>query len=388
MSPESEMFPTGGVVWLDALQWHRMFSETPEAKLTSAEIRGWQQWLAEPEHQRVFDQISRLLANQGRYRHRSLPAESEYAKDDYDISVPIAEWRQKKHSSPPSKSPRLTRKFPSLTLSAVAGLAGAAALTGFLMLDPRGSWHSVTTRNPALYQTGAAQVKDVHLPDGSTVVLGAKTELLVDLTRKRRLVTLVRGEAWFQDAFYKDWPFIVAAGARTIRAIGTSFVVDRATDRVVVTVTQGTVAVSPRSPPNPPSPIGQVAMPLPNLSDIRLSRGEQFTYRQDGTANSVTHADAKAATAWARGQLLFQDQLLSDVVEAINRYSVRRIVVSPAAGKLRFTGLVFATEILDWLQDLNQIFPVAVEQQGAEICIHMQSSGASPHESGPNCGDG
>ena len=387
MSQESEIFPAGRVIWLDALQWHRTLSEAPEGKLTGAEIRGWQQWLADPEHQRVFDQVSRLLANHWRCRDRSLPVESENAADDYDLSVPVAEWRQRQ-ASRASKPPSPARRFPWITLSAVACLAGAAGLTVLLMFGPRGFRQGAITGNSVHYQTNAGQLKDVHLPDGSAVILGAKTDLLVNFTKQQRLVMLVRGEAWFQDVFYKRWPFIVTAGTGTIRAIGTAFVVDRTADRVVVTVTQGIVAVSTQPPVNSLSPIGRRAIPLPTLSAIRLSRGEQFTYRQDGAAKSVKHADTKAATAWIGGQLLFEDQPLNDVVEAINRYSVQHIEVSPAAGKLRFTGLVFATEIPDWLQDLNRIFPVVVEQQGADVCVHMRSSAVTRPELGSGCADG
>src|SRR6185312_11086218 len=106
-------------------------------------------------------------------------------------------------------------------------------------------WSGAGQRGSVVYQTKVGELRNVHLPDGSSIILGGQTELSVSFSAQRRSVGLLKGEAWFQVAHRSHWPFVVAAGDGTITDLGTAFLVQRDSDRVVVTVTQGTVEITP-----------------------------------------------------------------------------------------------------------------------------------------------
>jgi ferric-dicitrate binding protein FerR (iron transport regulator) len=74
------------------------------------------------------------------------------------------------------------------------------------------------------------------------------------------------------------------------------------------------------------------------------------------------------------GRLTFDDRPLHYVIETLDRYSPHHIAVSPSAGALRFSGIVFDNKIDDWLQSLEAIFPVTVEDTGGDIRIQMRPS--------------
>jgi transmembrane sensor len=232
----------------------------------------------------------------------------------------------------------------------------------------------------AVYQTGIGGLKEVHLRDGSSITLGGKTKLYVAFSEQRRAVRLVAGQAWFHVAHNRQWPFVVTAGKATITDVGTTFCVTRDPDRVVVAVTEGVVEISPRPPPLVPPDVDQRVVAKPVLATIRVGKGEELTFGGNGPANHIKAVDIHAATAWMHGRLIFYDQSLRDVIQTVNRYSSARIVAGPSAGTLRFTGIVFDTEIEDWLQSLKAIFPVSVDEREAKIRIQMRDSTLQPHK--------
>ena len=225
---------------------------------------------------------------------------------------------------------------------------------------------------PRIYQTSVGGIRDIPLRDGSSIVLGGQSSVAVAFSRQRRSVRLIGGEAWFKVAHDPRWPFVVTAGDGTITAVGTAFLVTRESDRVVVTVTEGTVEVSARPPAWPALRLVRrftmSSLPLP----VPVTRGEELAFGENGALRPPKHVDTQAATAWTHGRLTFDDQPLQYVVQTINRYSSRRIIVGPAAGALRFSGIVFDDDIDDWLKSLEVIFPVTEDERGA-IRLHSDA---------------
>jgi transmembrane sensor len=86
----------------------------------------------------------------------------------------------------------------------------------------------------------------------------------------------------------------------------------------------------------------------------------------------VATVDPKAAGSWREGNLQFVGEPLEDVVGEVNRYSTRRIAVAPALRQTRFTGTVSPANVADWLQALQQIYPIRVVYQGT-ISIQIRS---------------
>ena len=343
--------------WAEALVWYGTMRAADERKLTSAVGRAWQDWYADAENRRVFDDVSRLMAARDLYSKRTRPGQAELEQDRYDLSVPIAEWLST--SPPPETRPR---RAPAASRWWASGGLAAAAILLLIVLPPpwfRLSGHSA----PAVYQTEVGGLKEAHLPDGSSITLGGRTKLIVALSAQQRSVNLIEGQAWFKVAHNSHWPFIVTAGDGTIKDVGTAFLVTRESDRVVVAVTEGTVEVSaqPRLIPRGPD---QAPATRPVMTAIRMGRGEELAFGDNGKLSAIGRTDTGAATAWTHGRLTFDNQPLRYVIETIGRYSSRRIVVSSDAGALRFSGIVLDDEIEDWLQSLEAIFPVTIDERG------------------------
>ncbi len=369
MSDQAKERPVGR--WAEAVGWYGTLRAIDENQLTSAVGRAWQDWYADARNRQVFDDVSRLLVERDLYRKRPRRSEAELEQDHYDLSVPIAEWL----SAHPLQDRRVQRS-PSGKLWWLSGGLAIAAILALVVLSPL-RFKLNRDRASALYQTRVGGLKDVHLQDGSSITLGGQTKLIVTFSAQRRSVSLIEGQAWFKVVHDVRRPFVVAAGRGTIKDVGTAFLVTRESDRVVVAVTEGVVEVSAQAPLSVSSQIEQPLAEKPALAAFRVSRGEELAFGDDGALSAVRSTDTQTATAWTRGRLTFDDQPLRYVIEAVDRYSSRRIVVSPEAGALRFSGIVFNNEIDEWLQSLEAIFPITVEEHGSVVRIEMRSATAA-----------
>jgi transmembrane sensor len=360
--------------WAEALAWYGTMRAADEQKLTSTVGRAWQDWYADAENRRVFDDVSRLMAERNVYRNRPRPSDDELEQDRYDASVPIAEWLS-------ADPPRETRRWPSHAAKRrriSGGLTMAAILLLVVVLSPYWFRSNRGYVGPTVYQTDVGGLKEIHLPDGSSITLGGQTRLLVAFSAQRRSVSLFEGQAWLKVSHNPGWPFLVVAGGGTIKDVGTAFLVTRESDRVVVTVTEGIVEVATRTPLSVSSGAHETLTSRPVMGPVRVSRGEELAFSDNGTLSVVKSADARAATAWTHGRLTFDDQPLRYVVETVDRYSSRPIVVSRAAGRLRFSGIVSDKDITDWLQSLEVILPVTIKQRRSGVQIDIRSAATAP----------
>jgi transmembrane sensor len=119
----------------------------------------------------------------------------------------------------------------------IGGVTGAAAAA---LVGGVGLWAA----RPQRLDTRLGEIRRVPLADGSLVAINTKTALEVAMKPKSRRIVLKEGEAWFQVAKDPQRPFVVAAGAVRVRAVGTAFSVrrgDEAGAGVDVMVTEGVV---------------------------------------------------------------------------------------------------------------------------------------------------
>lgn len=358
--------------WVEGLAWHEALTETDQARLTGTLIRDWQTWHADPENQRIFDQLSTLAADA-----RQIPARRwkvATGEGEYDIAVPVARWGLVE-----GRSDRWSWADRWRARRTIAVVVTGVFVIAALMVWPWRGRVEVSQRGSVRVETPIGVLKQVHLADGSEITVGGSTKLTVELSAHVRSVELVRGEAWFRVAHDAEWPFVVHAGDGAIKAVGTAFLVTRDSDRVVVTVTEGTVAVSSsplvKLPPNFRRAESLTRLPPP----IRVRQGQEMTYKDNGTAASPVNADTYAATAWTQGRLIFDDEPLRYVIENVNRYFPGHVSATVSAGRLRFTGVILDSGIADWLQGLPSILPVQIDAgEGGGICIHMSAARSNP----------
>ena len=239
----------------------------------------------------------------------------------------------------------------------------AIALIAGIVVWQLGAKRSVET---SAFKTERATHRDISLPDGSRVRLGAKSQLFVNFTSQTRYVVLEGGEAFFNVAKDKERPFLVQAGEVTVRAVGTEFNVRRVMDKTIVAVTEGVVEVRQSLRPRQSTNAGA-------SKAIRVVAGEQVSIDPAAAVVAVKQVASEAVIGWQEGRLEFVDEPLGMVIETINRYSHREIVITDKTiTELRFSGTVSRDHIDEWVFALVEIFPVDVRRVGNETVLISQ----------------
>lgn len=187
------------------------------------------------------------------------------------------------------------------------------------------------------------------------MILGVQSRVNMDFNGPKRQLDLSNGEAYFKVQHDKSRPFVVQAGELSVTAIGTAFDVRRDDDHVTVTVEEGTVEVRASSPAEGRSGESPVTW--------RAEAGYQLTYSTRDRTASIASVNADAELAWRNGELAYVREPLRTVVENLNRYSARKIVIEdPAIAALPFTGTAFASSLDDWLAGLEQAYPITAKR--------------------------
>jgi len=224
----------------------------------------------------------------------------------------------------------------------------AIALTAIHFLAGRGAGPEAPQQVAA-----AATNRAATLPDGSRMILGTQSRVDVDFNGPRRQLNLSTGEAYFNVQHDRLRPFVVQAGTIRVTAIGTAFDVRRERDKITVTVEEGTVEVAS-------SPTGS-AEAKPAL--WRAEAGYQLTYSIPQRTASIASVNPTAELAWRNGELSYVREPLGSVVENLNRYSSRKIIIAdPEIAQLPFTGTAFAASADDWLAGVVQAYPVTIQR--------------------------
>jgi transmembrane sensor len=186
------------------------------------------------------------------------------------------------------------------------------------------------------FHTGTGETRLVTLEDGSQVQLGARSAIALHYCVAQRRLTLLEGEAWFQAAPNAARPFIVEAAGGAVTAPGTAFDITLENAHVDVTVTEHRVAVSSG---------GQTVL---------VAEGQQSSFDAGSPASSPVPADIDSVTAWRRGNLIFVDKPLGEVVTTLGRYHHGYVLIpDPALRKLRVTGRFYATDPLGAISTLE-----------------------------------
>lgn len=345
---ETERDPThlAAADWLVRLQ-------NPQVSIE--ETLAWQAWMNEDVcHAQAFARVERLSQLMPQV---PVPRESsarELARDSYDASVPLKEWRQ---------PPRNMRIFG--IAASVALLAGGVSLARY--------FGSPASPNPAaayVFTTTVGENRTVSLGDGSTVTLGGATRMSVSLSERERDIELLGGEALFKVAKDPARPFKVQAGEATVVALGTEFNVRRGSDRAVVSVTEGRVLVEPEAQFLPVALLRQFK---PKLRPVRLQAGEQTQAGGAGIENVTKIEDTAATTSWQSGQLSFRLQPLHYVLEDVNRYVPKPIVLEdPELGSLVITGMVTRQNVSGWIESLEWGFGLKAIEEPERIVLRKR----------------
>ena len=251
---------------------------------------------------------------------------------------------------PPPPAPRMQyarRSRRPWSWGLAAALALALGAMGWMRLQPG----PVETLE---YATAVGETRQLTLEDGTRMTLDTGTAVTTAFGRDARRVEVVRGRVRFEVGEDPSRPFQVIAAASTVRDIGTTFQVTRRGDDVDVGLIDGLVDVS-RSD-------GAVS--------IRLAPGQRVRVDGEGRFSRVRPLDLPMAEGWPRGELVFQDRRLEDLILEMNRYAARPLRLGdPSLASMSVSGVFRADAQDELIAALREGWGLRAEERGDAIVL-------------------
>lgn len=302
--------PDTDPIYREALEW---LVRMKDDKASVADRHAFAAWIAASSaHEAAFERASRLW-------------------DRFDFVKP--EYERAKAAG------KLGRRVVVL-----GGLAVLAASSGAYIVTRPGIF--------AGYTTDIAERRIFTLEDGSVVELGSYSALSVDYGPQKRLLTLHRGEAFFQVAADRGRPFVVAAGAGTTQALGTAFNVKLSDDEVTVAVMEHAVSVT-----------------LDAARTVTIGEGWQVSYGASGLG-SPGETDQGSVSAWRQDRILFRDVPLRRVLRELERYRRGRILLmDESIGDMPVTAIFETSQADQALQTIAETLSVRVLDAGGFVAV-------------------
>jgi transmembrane sensor len=256
---------------------------------------------------------------------------------------------------------RATRRLPSTSVSSAPffnrGLLAAAAAVVATVV---GTALLLGQRDPvqkAVYSSELGEIRQIPLTDGTRVTLNTNSVLQVEYSRESRLVTLDRGEAYFEVAKDPQRPFIVVGSSAQARAVGTSYDVRLGDDdgEMRIRVMSGRVAVE-----SPPSKRSAAVRAISRLFGLESARGAYLNVNQEAevrvgkdgpdkgeiqvSIRELSPAVFERSLMWREGMLSFEGVTLADAIAEFARYSRQQIFIRGTLANEHVSGLFAASD--------------------------------------------
>lgn len=305
----------------------------------------WQQSLAETDGEDVDEPYNRWL-------QRALAQDANDSKNVADVA----------------RTPRFTQA-PRRTLlrvwqSVAAVLALAVVSMAWLLTD-----HDSTENYPVRMVQAfcpAGQTRDIILPDGSKAVLnGASTITYLERFTKDERNVLLAGEASFKVAKDAARPFTVSTGDVDVTALGTEFNVKAYSDSptVAATLVEGVVNVV----------YGKDPETLASAGETILSPSQQLLFDRQGGVAKVKDVNLNDITAWQRGELVFDNMTLYEILHELeNRFTHRFVynmgMLPTDRYTFRFKKGMNLVEVMKIVEDVTGVVRCSIDDNTCKIC--------------------
>jgi transmembrane sensor len=254
-----------------------------------------------------------------------------------------------------------TEGVEARNLARRAALVGTAlASIGMLVWRP---WAA-----DGIYETEVGEQRAVMLADGSRVTLNTATRVLVALTKARRFVQVIRGEALFEVAKDAARPFVVQVADASVTATGTAFLVRAAQqqdDDFGVTLIEGQVMVRRTGSVGPGHLNEQVVM----TPGERLRARSSVFSAPDELGARLDRPQLDNLTAWKRGEVVFDDVPIADAVAEMSRYSRVPVAIldMSAISGLRISGIMRAGDSEAFARAVARVHGLSVRTTESRI---------------------
>lgn len=288
------------------------------------------EWLeATPANAAAYDAVEALWVDVDALRERE--------PDREDVSAPVIDLAER----------RTSRRRVLVWVPAAAAAALVAMVAG-----PQAS--RLLAPASETFRTDATHAREVALADGSRLTLGRNTEVSVRFSDAERGVTLASGQAAFDVRHDSSRPFVISAGDRDVRVLGTEFDVLRRDGAFGVSVRRGLVSVSDAAD------AGAVT---------RLPAGKALLRLRGESRDRVSDVDLDNALAWRDGRLTYMNSTLAKVAQDYQRYVGKPVSVARDARDLHVSGVVTARDEDDLIRQLELLLPIRIlrTEAGREI---------------------
>ena len=237
-----------------------------------------------------------------------------------------------------ARRPRFSRRQ---TLAWTGGAVAAASLAALGV---------ATSAAGEVVSTARGEIRLAPLKDGSTVLLNTDSRIRIRYDKGQRLVTLLKGEAYFAVARDERRPFVVEVNGRRLRTTQAGFRVRKLDqDPVDVLVNQGRVEVA-----------GAATLPA-NTRLVLTDRARPQLLSPDTVTREL---------AWRDGKLAFEGETLKQAAEAFARYSDTKIEVQdPTLAREPITGLFAANDPAGFSRAVARVFDARLQQDGDTLVL-------------------
>jgi transmembrane sensor len=289
------------------------------------ETESTRRWLeADAERLAMVNALQAALVNVSREDSRKPDVESALrkVKSGFDRTKSVSQSSGARRADPG------WMVTPYLKAAAVLlVLAGAA----FFWRDIGGSAAGAAAART--FATTVGERRQFRLADGTGVVLGPESRLIVDARSSDRSVSL-EGAGYFAVAHDASHPFTVKVGTVKIQDVGTAFSIQ--TDEsggIRIAVASGSVALGPRESGRP--------------SAEMLRARDRATVEPSGIVAVERSAVSEDDLAWVQGRLVFRDAPVIQVGAELYRwYGVRLRLADSTLSNLHLTAS-FSGESVD-----------------------------------------
>ena len=244
---------------------------------------------------------------------------------------------------------------PNKTRSFLFGIA--ASIAAVIMLGfGAARWQSEP--NGKIYSTPIGGHETITLADGSSVELNTDTVLRVAISPTQRVVTLERGEAYFQIKHDATHPFVVSAAQHRIIDLGTKFLVHTDADNLQVTLVEGLARVETSGEWLP----HHTAMLTPG--DVVVASAESMLLKREPTRKLASEL------SWRQGVLMFNRTALADAAAEFNRYNKTKLIIADPVAAGRTLGGTFRTNDVEGFTEIaRDLLGLRAEKQNGNIVI-------------------
>lgn len=215
--------------------------------------------------------------------------------------------------------------------------------------------------NTVHLSTAYAEKQEATLPDGSTVLLNANSELSYqdDWTESGIREVWLEGEAYFRVSKVSSKSgtpvkFVVHAQDLDIQVLGTAFNVQSTSEEVQVVLSEGSVRLA--------NPTAQIEMDM--------EPGQLVAYSVQNQQAELRRVKTKHFSAWKEGRYVFEGLTLSEISEVLlHNYDKVVNIKGEALKQRRISATIPSTDLQVVLAVIKEAMKVEIIQQGDTIII-------------------